>query len=141
MLKVRLFCAGSMSTTLLVQKVAAAAKQEGEEIDIEAHGISSIARWIDESLDCVLIGPQIASRKDEVKAVCDEHGVPMGIISVTDYGMVNGRHVYELAKQVAARKGMPDAPILEVHEGEEKKHKKEKGKDREKKHKKDHSIL
>jgi hypothetical protein len=55
--------------------------------------------------------------------------------------MVNGRHVYELAKQVAARKGMPDAPILEVHEGEEKKHKKEKGKDREKKHKKDHSIL
>lgn len=126
MLKVRIFCAGSMSTALLVRKVQAAAAQAGEEVDVAAHGISSISYHIDDDLDAVLIGPQIASRKDEVKAVCDEHGVPMAVIPITDYGMVNGKKVYELAKKVAATKGLPPEEgeaALEPAKEEYKKHK------------------
>ena len=104
MYKVRLFCAGGMSTSLLVRKIEEAAVAEGEEIDIIAHGVGTIEREIDGSLDCVLIGPQIGYQKAEVKKVCDQYGVPMEVIPMTDYGMVNGKNVWELAKKLAAQK-------------------------------------
>ena len=103
-MKIRLFCAGGMSTSLLVRKIEAAAKAEGTDIDIIAYGVSSIDRRIDETLDCVLIGPQIAYQKKDVKKICDQYGVPMDVIPMSDYGMVNGKNVWKLAKEVAARK-------------------------------------
>ena len=103
-MKIRLFCAGGMSTSLLVRKIEEAAKQEGVDIDIIAYGVSSIDRRIDSSLDCVLIGPQIGYQKAQVKAICDEYGVPMDVIPMADYGMVNGKNVWALAKKLAASK-------------------------------------
>ena len=103
-MKIRLFCAGGMSTSLLVRKIEEAAKQEGVDIDIIAYGVSSIDRRIDSSLDCVLIGPQIGYQKAQVKAICDEYGVPMDVIPMADYGMVNGKNVWALAKKLAATK-------------------------------------
>ena len=103
-MKIRLFCAGGMSTSLLVRKIEEAAKQEGVDIDIIAYGVSSIDRRIDSSLDCVLIGPQIGYQKAQVKAICDEYGVPMEVIPMADYGMVNGKNVWALAKKLAATK-------------------------------------
>ena len=47
MLKIRLFCAGGMSTSLLVTKMRAAAEEAGVEADIEAHGVGSIERRLD----------------------------------------------------------------------------------------------
>lgn len=103
-MKVRLFCAGGMSTSLLVRKIEAAAKEEGVELDIIAHGVSSIERRVDETVDVVLIGPQIGYQKNEVKKVCDKYGIPMEVIPMTDYGMVNGKNVWELTKKLAATK-------------------------------------
>ena len=103
-MKIRLFCAGGMSTSLLVQKIEGAAKQEGVDIDIIAYGVSSIDRHIDSSLDCVLIGPQIGYQKAQVKEICDQYGVPMEVIPMADYGMVNGKNVWALAKKLAATK-------------------------------------
>ena len=103
-MKVRLFCAAGMSTSLLVRKIEEAAKEEGVDIDIIAYGVSSIDKQIDASLDCVLIGPQIGYQKAQVKKVCDQYGVPMEVIPMTDYGMVNGKNVWALAKKLAATK-------------------------------------
>ncbi|MBR3235745.1 MAG: PTS sugar transporter subunit IIB [Atopobiaceae bacterium] len=104
MLKIRLFCAGGMSTSLLVRKMEAAAAEEGIEVDIIAHGVGSIDREIDDTVDCVLIGPQVGYQKATVKKVCDQYGVPMEVIPMTDYGMVNGKNVFALAKKLAAQK-------------------------------------
>ena len=104
MLKIRLFCAGGMSTSLLVRKMEAAAAEEGVEGDIVAHGVGSIERRIDETVDCVLLGPQIGYQKATVQKVCDRYGVPMEVIPMTDYGMVNGKNVFALAKKLAATK-------------------------------------
>ena len=104
MLKIRLFCAGGMSTSLLVRKMEAAAAEEGVEVDIIAHGVGSIEREVDGTLDCVLIGPQVGYQKAQVKKVCDQFGVPMEVIPMTDYGMVNGKNVFALAKKLAAQK-------------------------------------
>ena len=104
MLKIRLFCAGGMSTSLLVTKMRAAAAEAGVEADIEAHGVGSITRRIDSTLDCVLLGPQIGYQKAQVKKVCDQYGVPCEVIPMTDYGMVNGKNVFALAQKLAASK-------------------------------------
>lgn len=104
MLKIRLFCAGGMSTSLLVRKMEAAAAEEGVDVDIIAYGVSRIEREIDDTLDAVLIGPQIGYQKAAVQKVCDQYGVPCEVIPMTDYGMVNGKNVFALAKKLAAQK-------------------------------------
>ncbi|MBQ9317956.1 MAG: PTS sugar transporter subunit IIB [Atopobiaceae bacterium] len=104
MLKIRLFCAGGMSTSLLVTKMRAAAAEAGVEADIEAHGVGSIERRIDESVDVVLLGPQIGYQKAQVKKVTDKLGIPMEVIPMTDYGMVNGKNVFALAQKLAEQK-------------------------------------
>jgi len=104
MLKIRLFCAGGMSTSLLVTKMRAAAAEAGVEADIEAHGVGSIERRIDESVDVVLLGPQIGYQKAQVKKVTDALGIPMEVIPMTDYGMVNGKNVFALAQKLAEQK-------------------------------------
>ena len=104
MLKIRLFCAGGMSTSLLVTKMRAAAEEAGVEADIEAHGVGSIERRLDDSIDVVLLGPQIGYQKAQVKEVTDRLGIPMEVIPMTDYGMVNGKNVFALAQKLAATK-------------------------------------
>ena len=104
MVKIRLFCAGGMSTSLLVTKMRAAAAEAGVEADIEAHGVGSIERRIDESVDVVLLGPQIGYQKAQVKKVTDKLGIPMEVIPMTDYGMVNGKNVFALAQKLAEQK-------------------------------------
>ena len=104
MLKIRLFCAGGMSTSLLVTKMRAAAAEAGVEADIEAHGVGSISRRIDESVDVVLLGPQIGYQKAQVKEVTDKLGIPMEVIPMTDYSMVNGKNVFALAQKLAEQK-------------------------------------
>lgn len=56
MLKIRLFCANGMSTSLLVKKMEEAAKEKGKEVDIKAYPILDIERLIGEA-DVALLGP------------------------------------------------------------------------------------
>ena len=44
MLKIRLFCANGMSTSLLVKKMEEAAKEKGKEVDIKAYPILDMER-------------------------------------------------------------------------------------------------
>ena len=104
MLKIRLFCAGGMSTSLLVRKMEEAAAAAGVEVDIRAHGVGSIERRLDETVDVVLIGPQVGYQKAQVKAVTDTLGIPMEVIPMQEDGMVNGKAAFELAQKLAAQK-------------------------------------
>ncbi|MDI9591285.1 MAG: PTS sugar transporter subunit IIB [Acidobacteriota bacterium] len=104
MLKIRLFCAGGMSTSLLVRKMEAAAAEEGVEVDIIAHGVGSADREIDATVDAVLLGPQVGYQKAQIQKVCDQFGVPCDVIPMVDYGMVNGKNVFAPARKMAASK-------------------------------------
>ena len=100
MVKIRLFCAGGMSTSLLVTKMRAAAEAAGVEADIEAHGVGSIDRRVDDTIDCVLLGPQIGYQARQVKEKLASFDIPIEVIPMTDYGMVNGKGVFELAMRL-----------------------------------------
>ena len=103
MLKIRLFCAGGMSTSLLVTKMRAAAEEAGIEADIEAHGVGSVDRRVDSTVDAVLLGPQVGYQANQVKKTLAPLGVPCEVIPMTDYGMVNGKAVFELARKIAKK--------------------------------------
>ena len=102
MIKIRLFCAAGMSTSLLVTKMQAAAKEMGLEADIAAAGETRMHEETD-GIDVALLGPQIRFKLGEAKKICEPKGVPVDVIPMVDYGTMNGKKVLEFALKLAGK--------------------------------------
>jgi len=100
MKNILLVCASGMSTSLLVNKMKAAAKEKGIEINIDALPISECSRVID-TVDMVLLGPQVRFQKPQVDALVKGR-VPVEVIDMRLYGTMNGKAILE---QVIAKIG------------------------------------
>jgi len=100
MKNILLVCASGMSTSLLVNKMKAAAKEKGIEINIDALPISECSRVID-TVDMVLLGPQVRFQKPQVDALVKGR-VPVEVIDMRLYGTMNGKVILE---QVIAKIG------------------------------------
>ena len=96
MVTIKLFCASGMSTSVLVNKMKDAAKAKGVEVDINAYPESQLDKHLD-SMDVALLGPQVGYRLSNAKALCDPKGIPVEVIPMVDYGMMNGAKVLDLA--------------------------------------------
>lgn len=98
MKKIMLVCAAGMSTSLLVTKMIAAAKELGDEIEIFALPISEGEKKLAE-VDCVLLGPQVRFQKAQIeKAIAQQKlDLAVAVIDMKDYGMMNGKAVYQTA--------------------------------------------
>ncbi len=103
MLKIRLFCANGMSTSLLVKKMEEAAAEKGKDVDIKAYPILDMERLIEEA-DVALLGPQVGYQLAKAKEICGTRGVPVDVIPMADYGMCNGMNVLRFAFKLAAGK-------------------------------------
>lgn len=93
MKKILLVCAAGMSTSLVVNKMKAAAKEKGIEINIEALPISECSSVIDE-VDIVLLGPQVRFQKPQVDKLVNGR-IPVEIIDMRLYGTMNGKAILE----------------------------------------------
>lgn len=102
-MKIRLFCAAGMSTSLMVNKMKAAAKEMGLEADIDACGESKMAGELD-GVDVALLGPQIRYKLSAAKKICDPKGIPVDVIPMADYGVMNGKKVLDFALKLAEKK-------------------------------------
>lgn len=102
MITIRLFCAAGMSTSLLVSKMKNAAKDKGIEADIEAFPESQIDKHLD-NVDVVLLGPQVGYTMPKAKKICEPKGVPVDVIPMIDYGMMNGEKVLAFAIKLAEK--------------------------------------
>jgi PTS system cellobiose-specific IIB component len=98
-MRILLSCSGGFSTSLVVSKMLEASKKHGVENKVWAVSIGDIRENIN-GADVVLIAPQISYAKKEIKAICDEHKKPFGIISHEDYGTCNGEHILEQAESL-----------------------------------------
>jgi len=78
MIKIRLFCAAGMSTSVLVSKMQEAAKAKGVEADIEAF-------------------------PESAKKLCSAKGVPVDVINSVDYGMMKGDKVLDFALKMLGK--------------------------------------
>lgn len=102
MVTIRLFCAAGMSTSLLVNKMKDAAIKRGIEADIEAFPESQMHAKLD-SIDVALLGPQVGYRLASAKELCSPKGVPVDVIPMVDYGMMNGEKVLDFALKLAGK--------------------------------------
>jgi len=100
MVTIKLFCASGMSTSVLVNKMKEAAKAKGIEAEIVAFPESQMDRHLD-SMDVALLGPQVGYTLGKAKGLCEPKGIPVEVIPMVDYGMMNGAKVLELALKLA----------------------------------------
>jgi PTS system cellobiose-specific IIB component len=94
MINVLLCCASGMSTSLLVEKMQRAANEKGIDVHIWAVNANEISEQVKKA-DVVLLGPQARYARDQIiKFVGD---TPCELISMRDYGMMDGESVLEHA--------------------------------------------
>lgn len=100
MLTIRLFCAAGMSTSLLERRIREAAQEQGVEIEISSYPANEMADRL-EGVDVALLGPQVRYMLNHAQSMCAARGIPLSIIPIRDYGMVNGPNVLKLALSLA----------------------------------------
>lgn len=93
-MKIYLFCAGGMSTSLLVTKMAKAAQEKGMDHHIEAFAESATAKLGPEA-DIILLAPQIKFREKAIRKELPDKFIQC--IDMRDYGLINGENVLSTA--------------------------------------------
>ncbi|ENK1244163.1 PTS sugar transporter subunit IIB [Clostridium botulinum] len=100
MVTIRLFCAAGMSTSIVVNKMKEAAKEKNIEVDIEAFPQGQMDKYLD-NVDVALLGPQVAYTLSKSKKICVSRGIPIDVIPMVDYGMMNGEKILDFALKLA----------------------------------------
>jgi PTS system cellobiose-specific IIB component len=91
-----------MSTSLLVNKMKAAAAKEGVDLEIFAVPEVEITQSIDQA-DVVLLAPQVRFLFNKLKLELEPKGIPIAVIDGMTYGLMKGdavvKQVLELTKK------------------------------------------
>ena len=96
MKRILLCCAAGMSTSLLVTKLKKAADEQGIATEDQAETQEKVRDHVGNA-DVLLLGPQVKYALSDLKKVADEKGIPIDVINMMDYGMMNGPKVLEQA--------------------------------------------
>lgn len=102
MKQILLVCSAGMSTSLLVTKMEAAAKEAGIDVKIFALPFAN-AESVIEDVDCVLLGPQVRFQKAAIEKLAKNRKngpIPVDVIDMRDYGTMNGKAVFETARKL-----------------------------------------
>ena len=95
---IMLVCSAGMSTSLLVTKMEKAAEARGLDAEIFAVSASEADTNLEsKNIDVMLLGPQVRFMKAQFEPKVAAKGVPLDIINMQDYGMMNGEKVLDQA--------------------------------------------
>ena len=95
---IMLVCNAGMSTSMLVTKMQKAAETQGLDVDIFAIAAADATNKLQErEIDTVLLGPQVRFMQKQFEEKLAPLGIPVDIINMTDYGMMNGEKVLDQA--------------------------------------------
>lgn len=100
MKRILLACSAGMSTSLLVTKMEAAAKEENLEVKIWAISEVNLGNEIADC-DVVLLGPQVRFMLNKAQELAKPYDVPVEVINMMHYGMCNGKAVLDRALEIA----------------------------------------
>ena len=96
-----LACAGGMSTSLLMNKMKAAAQSMGVDVDIQAMSVNAFAKYTGE-VDLLLLGPQISYRLKQMQDACAPRGIAVAVVDRIAYGTMNGEMALKSALDAMA---------------------------------------
>ncbi|GEM01532.1 PTS system, cellobiose-specific IIB component [Halolactibacillus halophilus] len=89
-----LVCSAGMSTSLLVTKMQKVAAEQNVESDISAVSASEVDQTLlEKDIDVLLLGPQVRYMKPQFDKKMAGKNIPVDIIDMKDYGMMNGVNV------------------------------------------------
>lgn len=95
---IMLVCSAGMSTSLLVTKMQKAAEAQGIESDIFAVSASEAdANLANKDVNVLLLGPQVRFMKSQFEQKLAPMNIPLEVIDMKDYGMMNGENVLKQA--------------------------------------------
>ncbi|OJG51087.1 PTS system, lactose/cellobiose family IIB component [Enterococcus haemoperoxidus] len=95
---IMLVCSAGMSTSLLVTKMQKAADAQGLDTDIFAVSASDADNNLESKpVDVLLLGPQVRFMKSDFEKRLEPKGIPLEVINMADYGMMNGEKVLQQA--------------------------------------------
>lgn len=99
MVKIMLACSAGMSTSLLVTKMEAAAKEAGIETQIWAISEVNLPSEI-EKCDVLLLGPQVRYILPKATQLAKPHNIPVEVINMMSYGRCDGKAVLNRALEM-----------------------------------------
>ena len=98
---IMLVCSAGMSTSLLVSKMKKSAKEQGLDTDIFTVGVGEVDNTLSsKDVDVLMLGPQVRFMKDQFKKKLADKGIPVEVINMKDYGMVNGEKILQAAVEL-----------------------------------------
>lgn len=101
---IMLVCSAGMSTSLLVTKMQKAAFNQGLDAHIFAASASEAETNLENNpVDVLLLGPQVRYMKSDFEKRLSPKGIPTDVISMSDYGLMNGEKVLEQALGLLAQ--------------------------------------
>lgn len=103
MIKILLVCNAGMSTSMLMGKMSAAAKEQNIDADIWAiPDVRLNEEW--EKADVILLGPQVAYLRARVETVT-QGTRPVAAIDMINYGRMNGAAVLAQGMALKSQEG------------------------------------
>ncbi|WP_027631802.1 PTS sugar transporter subunit IIB [Clostridium hydrogeniformans] len=101
-MNILLVCANGASTGVLVRKMKTFTEEheklKHKEINIDATSIESLRNYLQShKIDVVLVAPQIRFKEDEVKEICSEYPIGVGVIDTQHYGRMDAASVLKQA--------------------------------------------
>ena len=95
--RIVLFCAGGMSTSLLVNKMRQAAASIGKDYSIDAYGLAEVDQYGPDA-DVILLGPQVRYALKNIQAKFPN--TPISGIDMRVYGTMDGKGAVEIARKL-----------------------------------------
>ena len=103
MIKIMLACSAGMSTSLLVTKMEAAAKEAGIDAKIWAISEANIDKEVQDA-HVILLGPQVRFMLNKATEIAKPYNVPVEVINMMHYGTCNGKAVLDRAIELVESK-------------------------------------
>lgn len=104
MKNILLVCAMGMSTSILVNRMKEYAQRENISVSINALAIQEAKEKIKKNeVDVVLLGPQVRFQKKEIEDTT-KGMIPVEVIDMKHYGIMDGAAVLEHALELLANK-------------------------------------
>lgn len=96
---IMLVCAAGMSTSLLVLKMKKVVRDQRLDIDIVALPLTEVEDYAQtHPVNLILLGPQVEYQLMYFQEIF-QNKIPIEVISMKDYGMMDGEKILILAKK------------------------------------------
>lgn len=86
---VLLVCGSGASSGFMAANIRKAAKARGLEITVNARSEATVEDYV-EDIDCLVIGPHLASIKEDMDEICEGHDIKVLICDRDAYAHLNG---------------------------------------------------